>query len=297
MRPEGEPERVPIWGDAADLIDILDVRPAGPGRYCSTVRGNNERRPVVEGSQILAQALVAAGRYAPGRRAVSAYMAFTRAADARRPLQFELEELSTGRTFTALEARVSQDGRLCAAGTLLLDATAPDLIRHSIDPPQVRGPYECEPFDMAVTGRDVRVLEGAYTDDPGAPAGPPVIDAWVRYRQVPDDPLLHAGLLAQFTGHMSIAAAMRPHPGIGQSQAHRTLSTAVNAIALSFHAEVRADEWMHYHHHSTFAGRGMTHSQCTVHRENGDLLVSFYVDAMVRDFAGRVAPLDEATAL
>ena len=83
---------------------------------------------------------------------------------------------------------------------------------------------------MGVTGRDLRIVDDAYTGDPEAPVGPPELDAWVRFRPLPDDPALHAGLVAQFTGHLSIAAALRPHAGIGQAQAHVTLSTAINAI-------------------------------------------------------------------
>ena len=125
---------------------------------------------------------------------------------------------------------------------------------------------------------------------------PPTLDAWVRFRDLPDDGALHAALLAQFTGHLSIAAALRPHAGIGQREAHRTLSTAVNAIGLSLHGEVRADRWMLYRHHSTFAGDGMTHAECRVHDEDGALLASFTVDAMVRRFAGG-GTQDERTAL
>ncbi len=63
-------KRFPVWGTAADLVDILDVRPDGPGRYRGVPRGFNRTRAVVEGSQLLGQALVAAGRSHPGRRAV-----------------------------------------------------------------------------------------------------------------------------------------------------------------------------------------------------------------------------------
>jgi hypothetical protein len=182
--------------------------------------------------------------------------------------------------------QVLQAGRLCAAGTVLLDATAPELVRHAATPPDVPGPYDCPPFDMGVTGRDLRVVDGAYSDDADAPAGPPTLDCWVRFREVPDDPALHAGLLAQFTGHMPIAAALRPHPGIGQAQAHWTVSMGINAINLSLHAEAHADRWMLYHHESTFAGDGMTHAAGRVHAEDGVLLASFNVDAMVRPFAG-----------
>jgi acyl-CoA thioesterase II len=289
-------KRFPTWGDASELVDVLDLRPDGENRFRSVARASHVRS-VVEGSQMLGQAIVAAGRHSPGRRAVSAHMIFQRPADAAQPLRFDLRELSSGRSFTALAVDVTQSDRRCANATLLLDVTTAELIRHSVDPPDVPGPYTCQSYDMSVTGRDVRVVDGTYTDDPDAPVGPPVVDAWVRFRDLPDDPCLHAGLLAQFTGHMSIAAALRPHPGVGQRQAHRTISTAINAIGLSLHADVRVDRWMLYHHVSTFAGDGMTHSECRVHDEQGRLLASFSVDGMVRGFGGMTAPSDDRRAL
>jgi acyl-CoA thioesterase len=285
----------PSWGDAADLIALLDVQPDGEASWIGMARPGHGRS-VVEGSQMLGQAIVAAGRHAPGRRVVSASMVFVRAADTDRPVRLHLDELSAGRTFVALGVRVEQEDVICANGWLLLDVTAPDVVRHGVVAPDVAGPHESEPFDMSVVGRDVHVVDAAYTDDADAPVGPPVIDAWVRYRDVPDDPVLHAALLAQFTGHMSIAAALRPHAGIGQEEAHRTLSTAINTITLSFHREVRADRWMLYHHLSTFAGDGMTHSECRVHDEVGELLASFTVDAMVRTFGAGTA-VDERRSL
>lgn len=293
--------RFPNWGDASDLVDVLDVRPVGDGRYEGVVRGWWARRPVVEGSQMLAQAIVACGRHAAGRRVVSAHLVFPRAADPRQPLCVELDEVSAGRTFTTLGARVSQGGRVCATGTFLLDVGAPDVVRHAVAVAVVGvggGPGDAVPFDMGVTGRELRFVDGAYTGDPDAAVGPPVVDAWVRFPHLHvDDPLLHAALLAQFAGHVPIAAALRPHAGVGQDQAHRTLSTAINAIAISFHGDVRADRWMRYHHHSTFAGDGMTHAECRVHGEDGRLLASFTVDAMVRAFRGDAGPVDERTSL
>ena len=97
----------PTWGDAADLIDVMDVRPDGPLNFVGPARSDG-RRPVVEGSQMLGQAIVAAGRHAVGRRVVSANMMFLRSADAHLPLRFELAELSAGRTFTGLAVQVLQ---------------------------------------------------------------------------------------------------------------------------------------------------------------------------------------------
>ena len=254
-------------------------------------------RPVVEGSQILGQAIVAASRSSPNRRVVSASMTFPRAADARCSYRMQLDPITDGRTFTTLRAHATQGDRTCAFGTLLLDVTAPDVIRHHDPGPDVPGPYDSAPFDMGVTGRDLRVVGDAYTGDPDATVGPPELSAWVRFREVPDDGPIHAGLLAQFTGHMPIAAALRPHAGIGQDQAHRTLSTAISAISLALHADVRADRWVLYHHRSTFAGDGMTHAECRVYDEDGGLLASFAVEAIVRNFADRSTEADYRSAM
>ncbi len=289
-------KRFPTWGDASHLIDMMDLRQEKELSFTS-VAHTDGKRPVVEASQMLGQAVVAAMRHSPGRRVVSASMVFVGVADAAKPMTFTLEVLSGGRSFDGLAVQVLQNGRLCGSGTILMGTLFPDVVNHAVMPPDVAGPNESVPFDMAVTGRDLRVVDAAYTSDPDAPVGPPVIDAWVRFREVPDDPAIHSGLLAQFAGHMPIAAALRPHEGIGQSQAHRTLSMGINAISLAIHQDIRADEWMLYHHHSTSATDGMTHAECRVHAEDGRLLASFTVDGMVRPFADPGQARDERTAL
>ena len=276
------------------VLDLLELRADGPGRFVADPHVVNGRR-VVEGSQMLAQALVAAAHLVPGRRPVSAWMGFLRVADAAAPLGLELTELTNGRTFSAFRVDAIQGDRTCASGNLLLDVTAPDVVRHHVDAAAVPAPGDCPAVDLGVLGQEVRVVDGAYSGDPDAPVGPPRIDAWVRVPGAPDDPAIGAALLAHFCGSMSIAAALRPHPGHGQDEAHRGLSTAVNAISLSVHADVHADRWMLYQHHSSFAGDGITHSECRVHDESGVLLASFAVDAMVR--AAAASSVDAARVL
>lgn len=288
--------RFPNWGDATDLVEVMDVAPLD-GRCFRSVPRPHWRRPVVEASQMLGQAIVAAGRLAPDRRTVHASMAFTRPADAASAYEVALDPVSEGRTFSAWDARVTQGDRTCATGTVLADVGAPEVIGHQDDPPDVGAPADAEPFDMGVTGRDLRVVDGAYTGDPEAPVGPPELDAWVRFRRVPDDRPLHAGLLAQFTGHLSIAAALRAHAGVGEDSAHVTLSTAINAISLALHAPVHVDRWLLYHHRSTVASAGMTHSECRVYEEGERVVASFTVDAMVRAFADPTRPGDPARSL
>ena len=146
-------KRFPNWGDAAHLIEIIDVQPQGDNRYrCDPVRVD-WRRPVVEGSQILGQTIVAAcATHTPGRRVVAASMVFVRGAGSTSTYSIELDPVTEGRTFTSLRVTAAQDDRICAFGTVLLDTAAPDVIRHTDPAPDVAGPYDSTPYDMGVTG-------------------------------------------------------------------------------------------------------------------------------------------------
>lgn len=276
----------PVWGDLDDMVRVMDVRREDDGSWTGVPAGDNEARPVAEASQLLGQALVAAVRQTGGRRPVSAHMAFFRVVDPRHDIRFELTELNAGRTFTTLDVKVFQAERMRAAGTFLMDVTSPDAVQHVDPAPPCDGPYDSTPYDMGVLGRDLRVADAAYTDDPAAPVGPPVLDAWVRFTPLPDDPALHVGLLAQFTGHMSIAAALRPHEGVGQAQAHVTLSTGVSALHFALHRDVRVDQWIRYHHHAVTVNGGMSHAANAAYDEHGTRLASFSCESLLRPFAG-----------
>jgi acyl-CoA thioesterase len=79
---------------------------------------------------------------------------------------------------------------------------------------------------------------------------------------------------------------MRPHPGIGTAQSHKTLSTGVITIGVSFHEPVVWDGWLLYHHVSTQVGAGMSYVQGQVFTESGVLLASFTQEGMIRAFSG-----------
>ena len=129
--------------------------------------------------------------------------------------------------------------------------------------------------------------------------GPPAIDAWLRYDAVPERDDLRRALVAHFTGHLSISATMRAHPGIGTSQAHHTLSTAVMGIAVSFHDPVEWDGWIRYHHDSAYVGAGMSYVRGQVVTVDGRLIASFTQDAMIRAFesAGAAASIPAESRL
>jgi acyl-CoA thioesterase-2 len=166
---------------------------------------------------------------------------------------------------------------------VLLDTPTADVIRHPIAPP-VTSPRNAIPLHMPVDGREIRLVGVADPNDPDD-VGPPQLAAWLRYARVPDRDDLARALLAHFTGHLAISTTMRAHAGIGTSMAHRTVSTAVMAIGVSFHDPVTWDGWLLYDHESTSVGAGMSYVRGQIRDESGRLLASFTQDGMIRAFS------------
>ena len=287
--------RVPPWGDAADLLRLLDVTKVAEGRFTSPPYPDpplgtflpqlraKQARLVIEGGQLLGEAIVAAAKSVPGQRVTSASMIFSRAARFDAAHEIELEVVRRGRSFSTLQTRTLQAGKPCSAGLLLLDAGAPDTLRGAAAPPDVPPPEACPQLDLGVTGRELRSVDDAYRRQ--AEIGPPEILTWARFRDAPAHDYLHAALLAQSTTHWTIAAAMRPHEGVSEAQAHVTLSTGILATTLAFHDEVDVSEWLLYVNPALYAGRGLAQGEGRVFTRAGRLVASYTVQAMIREFS------------
>ncbi len=273
--------RFPDWGDAADLLRLIDVTPSGDGRFTSPAYETG--RNVVEAGHQLAQSVAAASQTVPGQRVTSAHMIFSKAAAFDQPLDLVVEVVRGGRTFSTVETRVEQGGQLRSIGLLLMDATPPDTIRHDIATPDVAGPERSVAIDMGVVGRDLRVVDGAYSGDPDR-IGPPELFIWCRFRDAPSMAYQHAALMAQSTTHWTIAAGMLPHRGIGQDQAHVSLSTGIMAATVTFLDEVDVTEWLLYTSRAVYAGRGLVQGEGTIHTQAGRVVGTFSVQSMVRGF-------------
>ena len=77
---------------------------------------------------------------------------------------------------------------------------------------------------------------------------------------------------------------MRPHPGVGQSMAHVSISTSVLTHTLTFHEPVDASQWHLLAHESPYAGRGRSYGRANIFTTDGRLVGSFVQDNMVRAF-------------
>jgi acyl-CoA thioesterase-2 len=288
--------RFPLWGDQEDLMVLLDCEPGDqPGRFVAPGY-HQQTRNVVEGGQLLGQAIVAASRTVPDQRVTWASTTFVRAANFDDPIELTVDELRRGRTFSTLSIRSEQVGRLVAPAMVLLDRGAPDAMRATDEMPQVPGPYDSEPYDMGVAGRDLRVVDGAYDPDPDR-IGPPEIHAWMRYRDNPSEVALRQALVSQGTTHWAIAAAMRPHPGFGEALAHVSLSTGPVAMTLAFHDDAPVDEWLLYSTTGIWSGRGLIQGDGRVYTQHGVLVASYTLQAMVRALMASAGGKDASTAM
>ncbi len=284
-------EAAPRHSSVEWMLEIFDVAPGPGGTFVGTSDGGERR--VVDGSQLLGQAIVAASKTFPEHTVRSAHTLFSRAVDDEHTLGFEVEILHRGRTFASAVVSVGQGDRRCATVVVLLDVVHADVIRHVAAMPEVAGPADAIPVSMPMIGRELRLVDVADPNDPDE-VGPPVLDAWLRYDPVPQRPDLAKALLAHFTGHLAISATMRGHAGIGTSMAHDTVSTAVMSVTIDFHEPVVWDGWLLYHHESTSVGGGMSYVRGQIFTEEGALLASFGQEGMIRAFETDGAALSMA---
>jgi acyl-CoA thioesterase len=264
----------------ANLLKVFDVEQVDAYRY----RGDSDagHRDLIDASQLLAQAVVAATKSGDGKVVRRANGVFCRPVRADSLIDFAVDVIHAGRSFTTMCVTASQGERTCGIITVMLDHPAPDVIRHPAVAPD-NAPQAAIPCDMPLPGRELRLVDLVDPNDPDE-VGPPRIEAWLKYELVPDRDDLRRALLAHFTGHLSISTTMRAHPGIGTAMSHKTVSTAVMAIDITFHDPVEWGGWVLYDHESTAVGAGMSYVRGQIKDETGRLIASFAQDGLLRAF-------------
>jgi acyl-CoA thioesterase II len=259
------------------LLGALQLEPAGSDQY----RAPNAEsgHGVIFGGQLLGQSIVAALAGHEGKRVKTVHTIFARSGSPDAPVDITVDRMHTGRAFASSAVTISQGERLCTRSLVLLSSDEPDLIRHADDAPSVPPPTD----GAGAGGRgawEVRVVGGVDVSDPDA-VGPPELNVWTRFVGAPGDPAIDQALLAFATDGFLIGTAMRPHAGVGQAQAHVTLSTGVISHTLTFHEPCSASDWMLLSHRSPYAGKGRCYGRADVF-QGGRLVASFVQDAMIR---------------
>lgn len=262
-----------------EFVRALTLEPAGDDRYrASNVDAGHG---VIFGGQLLAQSVIAGLAVEPEKVVKTVHTIFARSGSPDAPVDIAVDRMHSGRAMASCTVTISQGDRLCARSQVLLSADEADFIRHADAAPSTPGPDESRPAGEASGAWEVRIAGDADITDPQR-TGPPDLDVWTRFPGAPDDPGLSQALLAFATDGFLIGTAMRPHEGVGQAQAHVTLSTGVLSHTLTFHEPLYAGDWLLLAHHSSHAGHGRCYGRADVFREDGVLVASFVQDAMIR---------------
>lgn len=263
------------------LLQLFDVSGEGDRFNGQSGLAGDDERQVVEGTQALAQAIVAVAQRFPGKSIRSAHAVFARVVVAGDPVDLAIDVIHEGRSTASAVVSVEQNGKRCVAVTVLADVPSVDVIRHHLPRPDVGKPLEANESPTQMGGAQLRLVDVVDVNSPDE-VGPPELYAWLQYEPIPTRDDLAKALVAYFTGQLGISTTMRAHAGIGTSQSHHTVSTAPMTVTVSFHEPVSWDGWLLYTHESTQVGAGMSYVRGTVHTEAGELIASFTQDALIR---------------
>jgi acyl-CoA thioesterase len=234
----------------------------------------------------MAQSVVAGLHGLDAMTVKTLHTVFARGASPDAGVDIVVERIHAGRTFASTTVTISQGDRVCTRSTVLAHADEPDVIRHADAPPRPSRPEDAQPSGSDPGAWEIRIAGGVDISDPDA-VGPAELDVWTRFVGAPDDPVVSQALLAFASDGFLIGTAMRPHPGVGQAQAHKTLSTGVISHTLTYHEPFDAGDWLLLAHRSPYAGRGRSYGEAEVFRPDGQLVASFVQDAMIRPMPAR----------
>ena len=272
----------------AAFIDALTLEEVGTDRY--RAESLSSTHGVVFGGQLLAQSVMAGLAGQEGKAVKTIHTVFARGASPEAPLEITVDRMHSGRSVASSTVTISQGDTLVTRSLVLLSSDEPDVIRHADAPRSGRRPEDGTATVRGEGAWEILIVGDVDLNDPEL-VGPAELDAWVRFVDAPDDPATDQALVAYSTDGFLIGTAMRPHAGVGQAQAHVTLSTGVLSHTLTFHERCPAAEWHLLQQRSSFAGHGRSYGQGDIFRSDGQLAASFVQDAMIRARSGKAGAL------
>jgi acyl-CoA thioesterase II len=254
----------------------------------------------VFGGQVLAQALVAAGRTVEGRRAHSLHGYFMLPGDVRTPIVYQVDRIRDGRSFTTRRVLAIQEGREIFSMLCSFHADE-EGIEHGAALPAVPPPEELpRELDLvrAMADRIPEHLRAVYTQDrpidfrPVDPVDPfeperrdPVKHLWFRAEgTMPEEPILHQAVLAYASDYGLLATAVLPHR---LSFMMRRVQAASLDHAVFFHRPFQVDDWLLYAMDSpaAYGARGFTRG--TIFTRDGSVVASTVQEGLLRLRDGR----------
>jgi acyl-CoA thioesterase len=276
--------------DLSAFAKVLDLEPAGE-RTLVVPAAEDQSQAFHSAGMLTAIVTYAAAQAFAGQDLRSVHVAFLGAASPAQPLTTEFTVLRGGRQLSAASVSVTQDGRLCAHGYVLLGPQTGDVIRHQPEVPAGGpGPSRSVPV-FADNYAEARAVDGIDPFDPDLSA-PPRWDTWVCAEGLPGRAGLMEALIAFEANTFLVSAAVLPHQGISMHSAHHDLMAVITTSDVVFHATPAERSWLRFSQESTYAGGGWVYGRGQAFAADGQLLASFSEEAMFRNYpAGRTGAM------
>ena len=290
----------PVVGQAAvdQLLEVLDLKQVAPATFRGMSPQVGAQR--VFGGQVAGQALVAAGRTVAADRFVhSLHGYFVRPGDPTEPIEYGVETIRDGRSFSVRRSTAQQHGRTIFFMSASFQVVEEGLDHHSPAPAGVPGPDDVPtmvqrmadyPERLGAFSSAPQAVDVRYLGEPGwvSPGNRPAAEqqrVWMRIAgKLPDDPLIHACALAYASDLTLLDSVLSVHgevwgPGgvIGASLDH----------ALWFHRPFRADEWFLYDCTSPSASGSRGLATGRMFTEDGRHIASAVQEGLLRRVGAR----------
>ena len=278
------------------ILAILDLQRTGENSFRGTDSFAIRNR--VFGGQIVAQALVAAARTVEGAAPHSLHGYFLVGGDPSTPIDYEVERMRDGRSFSTRRCVAIQHGQ--PIFTLTCSFHAPEQgFDHALEMPAVPDPETLmSPERLALASSrlvpaalqryfkqeqaiEVRPVDlGRYYPRSERQPLPALQNIWMRANgALPDDPAVHRAVLAYLSDMTLIDTIL-------VRQQHTVFDAEVMAASLDhaiwFHRPFRADEWLLYSQVSPTAQSGRGLARGSLYSRDGRLVASVIQEGMIR---------------
>jgi acyl-CoA thioesterase-2 len=279
----------------SSLLAVLDLEQIGEDRFRGWSPWAVGR---VYGGQAVGQALVAAQRTTPADRLVhSLHGYFILAGDSAAPIDYAVERVRDGASFTTRRVAATQHGRTIFSMEASFQIVEPGL-EHAFPAPAAPEP-ESLPTTSALADRFASFLPPSAADciartaaldvrfaDPAAyfsntPQAPAQQFIWFKVGgRLPDDDAIHRSVLAYLSDMTLLNAALVAH---GRSIFDRDLQVASLDHAVWIHRPFRADDWLLYAQDSPTASGARALTRGLLYTRDGRLVASVAQEGLIRE--------------
>jgi acyl-CoA thioesterase-2 len=271
-----------------EIVRLLAPQPIGTDKFVG--QSHFMGSPNVFGGQPLGQSLYAAGVTVTNRRPHSMHAMFILPGNHQLPIEYEVERVRDGGTFSTRRVVATQEGRRIFVMSASFQTEEeglshqkaapamrdPEALPSSLKVWQQRGmaiglPFYPVPVDFRANSGD-DIFSGQHTS-----TGRQV---WVRTpMRLADDPLVHESLFAYVSDYGLLWTALQPH-GIEMGDPRLQLASLDHTIW--FHRPLRMDDWLLFSMESPNAsgGRGLCFSH--VYNQHGILLATVAQEGLMR---------------